>query len=215
MYLFVFARIWSILAAIPLGIIAALKQNTWIDRAISVCSLGGLSLPQFWLGLIAMYFFSLKLKWLPMSGMGSGGFFSGDSMAHVILPAFILGFSQVGSLVRIARSNMLEVMRQDYIKTARAKGMKENAVILKHALKNMALPLVTIIGTQSGYMLGGSVVIENVFSWPGLGKFSIIAIQASDYNSIQASVLLFALLFLVINLLVDLSYSLLDPRVKY
>ncbi|MDL2293314.1 ABC transporter permease [Ruminococcaceae bacterium OttesenSCG-928-D13] len=213
-YLMLFARIWSILAAIPLGIYAALHHNTWVDKLCMGTSLLGISIPQFWLGLILMKLFCFDLGWLPFSGMGSS-FWSADGLLHVILPAFMLGLPQLASIARLTRSEMLEVMRQDYIKTARAKGVKQRMVVYKHALKNAALPLITVIGTQTGYMLSGSVVIENIFAWPGLGRYSIQAIIGSDYPAIQASVLLFAVMFLVVNLIVDLTYSLVDPRINY
>ena len=213
-YLVIFARIWSILVAIPLGIIAAVKQDTIFDKLSMGGSLLGVSIPGFWLGLMMMRLFSYKLGWLPFSGMGDSKW-SLDGILHVILPSLMLGLPQLASLARLTRSEMLEVWRQDYIKTARAKGLKERSVIYKHALKNAALPLVTLIGTQTGYMLGGAVVVESIFAWPGLGRYSITAITGSDYPAIQASILLFAFLFLIVNLIVDITYSYLDPRIKY
>lgn len=213
-YLIIFARIWSILVAIPLGIFAAVKQNTFIDKLCMNSALLGVSIPEFWFALMLMYLFCFKLHWLPFSGMGKT-MLSIDGLKHVILPAFMLGMPQLASIARLTRSEMLEVLRQDYIRTAKAKGLKKKSVIYKHALKNASLPLVTIIGTQTGYMLGGSVVIESIFAWPGLGRYSINAIIGSDYPAIQASVLLFALLFLIVNFIVDITLSLVDPRIKY
>ena len=213
-YLIVFARIWSVIAAIPLGIVAAIKQNTWIDKACMTLTLAGVSIPQFWLGLMLMKYFCLTLGIFPVSGMGDS-FFSMDGLMHAFLPALMLGLPQMASISRLTRSEMLEVMRQDYIRTAKAKGLKYNAIIIKHALKNAALPLITVIGTQTGYMLSGSVVIENIFSWPGLGRYSTTAILSNDYPVVQASILLFAVMFLVVNLIVDLTYSAIDPRIKY
>lgn len=213
-YLIVFARIWSVLAAIPLGIIAALKQNTWIDKTCMALTLAGVSIPQFWLGLMLMKIFCLQLGLFPFSGMGSS-FFSVDGVLHAFLPAFMLGLPQMASISRLTRSEMLEVMRQDYIRTAKAKGLRYKVIVIKHALKNASLPLITVIGTQTGYMLSGSVVIENIFAWPGLGRYSIAAIIANDYPVIQASILLFAIMFLLVNLIVDLTYSAVDPRIKY
>ena len=212
--LIVFARIWSVIAAIPLGSVAAIKQNTWIDKACMTLTLAGVSIPQFWLGLMLMKFFCMTLGIFPLSGMGDS-FFSMDGLMHAFLPALMLGLPQMASISRLTRSEMLEVMRQDYIRTAKAKGLKYNAIIIKHALKNAALPLITVIGTQTGYMLSGSVVIENIFSWPGLGRYSTTAILSNDYPVIQASILLFAVMFLVVNLIVDLTYSAIDPRIKY
>ena len=213
-YLIVFARIWSVIAAIPLGIVAAIKQNTWIDKACMTLTLAGVSIPQFWLGLMLMKFFCMSLGIFPISGMGDS-FFSMDGLMHAFLPALMLGLPQMASISRLTRSEMLEVMRQDYIRTAKAKGLKYSAIIIKHALKNAALPLITVIGTQTGYMLSGSVVIENIFSWPGLGRYSTTAILSNDYPVVQASILLFAVMFLVVNLIVDLTYSAIDPRIKY
>lgn len=213
-YLIVFARIWSVIAAIPLGIIAALKQNTWIDKTCMGLTLVGVSIPQFWLGLMLMKFFCLQLGLLPISGMGES-FFSMDGVMHAFLPALMLGLPQMASISRLTRSEMLEVMRQDYIRTAKAKGLRYKAIVIKHALKNASLPLITVIGTQTGYMLSGSVVIENIFAWPGLGRYSITAILGNDYPVIQASILLFAVMFLIVNLIVDLTYSAVDPRIKY
>ena len=213
-YLIVFARIWSVAAAIPLGIIAALKQNTWIDKACMGLTLAGVSIPQFWLGLMLMKIFCLQMGLFPFSGMGNS-FFSLDGMMHAFLPALMLGLPQMASISRLTRSEMLEVMRQDYIRTAKAKGLRYKSIVIKHALKNASLPLITVIGTQTGYMLSGSVVIESIFSWPGLGRYSITAIIGNDYPVIQASILLFAIMFLVVNLIVDLTYSAVDPRIKY
>lgn len=211
-YLIIFARIWSILVAIPLGVLAAVKQNTIVDKLSMNISLLGVSVPEFWLALMLMLLFSFHLRWLPFSGMGE--MWTIEGFKHLILPAFMLGMPQLASIARMTRSEMLEVLQQDYIRTARAKGLMKRVVIFKHALKNAALPLVTIIGTQTGYMLSGSVVIETIFAWPGLGRYSINAIIGSDYPAIQASVLLFALLFLVVNLIVDMTLSLVDPRIK-
>lgn len=213
-YLIVFARIWSVLAAIPLGILAALKQNTWIDKTCMALTLAGVSIPQFWLGLMLMKILCLQMNIFPFSGMGAS-FFSMDGMMHAFLPALMLGLPQMASISRLTRSEMLEVMRQDYIRTAKAKGLKYRAIVIKHALKNASLPLITVIGTQTGYMLSGSVVIESIFAWPGLGRYSIAAIIGNDYPVIQASILLFAIMFLVVNLIVDLTYSAIDPRIKY
>jgi len=213
-YLMIFGRMWSIIAAIPLGIFSALRQNTKVDKICMGLSLAGISLPQFWLGLMLMMLFGLKLQWLPFSGMGEG-FFTADGLIHVILPAFMLGLPQMASISRLTRSEMLEIMRQDYIRTAKAKGLRQKVIIYRHALRNASLPLVTVIGTQTGYMLGGSVVIENIFAWPGLGRYTVNAIMGSDYPAIQASILFFAIMFLVVNLIVDVVYSVLDPRIKY
>lgn len=213
--LVVVARIWSLIVAIPLGVIAAVRQNSIWDRLCMAGSLLGLSLPTFWVGLILMSIFSLRLGWLPLSGMGESSMWTLDGLKYAILPAFTLGAPQVASLARLTRSTMLEVLRQDYIRTARAKGLSERIVIYKHALKNASLPITTIIGMQTGYMLAGTVVIESVFAWPGLGRLSVLSILARDFPLIQGTILVIALFFVLLNLAVDLTYSWLDPRIKY
>lgn len=213
-YLVLFSRIWSIVAAITLGVLAAVKQNTWIDKLCMGFSLAGISVPMFWLALMIMKIICVDLKLLPLSGMGES-FFSWDGMKHAFLPALILGLPQMASIARITRSEMLEVLRQDFIRTTKAKGLSNRVIVLRHAFKNASLKLVTIIGTQTGYMLSGSVVIENIFAWPGLGRYSIQGILSSDFPVIQASILLFAVMFLIVNLIVDVTYSYIDPRIKY
>lgn len=200
------AMIMAIGLAIPLGVIAAVKQNTAIDGISMVISLIGVSMPIFWLGLLLILFFSLKLGWFPVSG--SSGWKS------IVLPGFALGFNHMASIARTTRSSMLEVIRQDYIRTVRAKGVASGKVITKHALKNALIPTITVIGLQVGFMLGGSVLTETVFAWPGIGRLMIDGINGRDIPMVMGCIILFSVTFSIINLIVDLLYGLVDPRIK-
>lgn len=200
------AMIMAIGLAIPLGVIAAVKQNTAIDGISMIISLIGVSMPIFWLGLLLILFFSLKLGWFPVSG--STGWKS------IVLPGFALGFNHMASIARTTRSSMLEVIRQDYIRTVRAKGVASNKVITRHALKNALIPTITVIGLQVGFMLGGSVLTETVFAWPGIGRLMIDGINGRDIPMVMGCIILFSVTFSIINLIVDLLYGLVDPRIK-
>ncbi|MGE7273812.1 nickel ABC transporter permease [Brevibacillus panacihumi] len=189
------------------GIFSATRPNSLIDNVTMMVSLFGISLPVFWLGLMLILLFSYYLNLLP-----SGG---NDGFSHFILPALALGLSSSAILARLTRSSMLEVINQDFVRTARAKGVKEKLVVYKHTLKNALIPIVTIIGLEFGTLLGGAVLTETVFSINGLGRFIIQSIQFRDYPSIQGSILFVAAIFVIVNLLVDLCYGLVDPRVKY
>lgn len=189
------------------GIFSATRPNSLIDNTAMMISLFGISLPVFWLGLMLILLFAYYLNWLP-----SGG---NDGFRHFILPAVALGLSSSAILARLTRSSMLEVINQDFVRTARAKGVKEKLVIYKHTLKNALIPIITIIGLEFGTLLGGAVLTETVFSINGLGRFIIQSIQFRDYPAIQGSILFVAAIFVVVNLIVDLCYSLVDPRVKY
>lgn len=189
------------------GIISARRPYTWWDNGAMVLALVGVSTPAFWAGLMLILLFSVILGWLPASGMGSP--------QHLVLPAVTLGMVAAGIIARQTRSSMLEVLNQDYIRTARSKGVAEAAVTYRHALKNALIPVVTIVGLQFGTLLGGSVVVESVFAWPGMGRLLVDAILVRDYPIVQAAVLLFAATFACINLLVDLFYGMLDPRIRY
>ncbi|HEY66022.1 MAG TPA: ABC transporter permease [Caldilineae bacterium] len=193
--------------AFPLGIISAIKRNTIWDHAGRLLALWGVSMPNFWLGLLLILLFSLKLGWLPC--------FGSETLAHLILPALTLGTGMAASLMRLVRASTLEVLHQDYIRTARAKGLRESSIIWKHVLKNALIPVVTVLGLQAGHLLAGTVVVETVFAWPGVGKFLIDSIYARDYPVIQGFVLIIALLFITINSVVDLVYTWLDPRIRY
>lgn len=229
------AMVVSMLLGIPAGILAAIRKNGWIDNLAMSTSLLGVSMPVYWLGLLLVYLFAVHLHWLPPSGrIGVGvnfqpitGFYIldsllqfnfralGDILAHLVLPALTLGTIPLAILARITRSAMLEVLSQDYIRTARAKGVMERWVITKHALKNALLPVVTIIGLQFGTLLSGAILTETIFSWPGIGSWIYEGILARDYPVVQGGVVFVAIVFVLINLLIDISYTFLDPRIQY
>lgn len=196
----------AVLLAVPLGIIAAIKQNTWVDGLTMFVALLGVSMPIFWSGMILIIIFSLNLGLLPASGASSWKAF--------ILPSVSLGFQAMASIARITRSSMLEVIRQDYIRTARAKGLPEKKVIGKHALKNALIPTVTSAGLQLGSLLSGAVLTETVFSLPGIGRFMIASVNGRDIPAVMGCILFFTVVFTVVNLLVDILYAYLDPRIK-
>lgn len=208
------ARIWSLLVAIPMGVVAAVKRQSIFDKLSMVTALLGLSLPIFWIGLMAIWLFAFQLGWFPVSGRG-GPVWSADGLRHLVLPALTLGGIQIPALARLTRSSVLEALGQDYVRTARAKGLAERLVVAKHALKNALLPVVTVVGLQFAALLGGAVVTETIFSWPGLGRLAVTAILTRDFPVVQGTILVAALTFITINLLVDLVYALLDPRIKY
>lgn len=197
----------AILISIPLGILSAMKQNTVLDHGSRFVALWGVSMPNFWLGLLLILFFSVKLDWFPCFGYGS--------IEYLILPAITLGTGMTASLMRLMRASMLEVLRQDYIRTARAKGLRERVVIWKHGFKNALIPVVTVMGMQVGHLLAGAVIVETIFAWPGVGKFLVDAIYARDYPVIQGFILVIALFFVLSNLAVDILYTYLDPRIRY
>jgi ABC-type dipeptide/oligopeptide/nickel transport system permease component len=199
------ALLIAAVAGIAAGVASAVRPNSLFDAAARVASLFGLSMPIFWTGLVLIVVFSLWLKWLPVGGAGSP--------AHLVLPAVTLALPSIAMIARMTRSAVLDVLREDYVRTARAKGVGERWVVLKHALRNAFIPIVTLLGLQSGQLMGGAVLTETVFAWPGLGRLMVKAIFARDYVLLQGAVLVFALAFVLINLLVDLSYGLLDPRV--
>ena len=194
------------LVGVPAGVVAAARPNSVFDAVARLGSLFGLSMPIFWTGLVLIVLFSLWLPWLPVGGRGS--------WAHVVLPAIALSLPSIAVLARLTRSSVLEVLGEDYVRTARAKGLRDRAVIMKHALRNALLPIVTLLGLQAGQLMGGAVLTETVFAWPGLGRLMVKAIFARDYVLLQGAVLVYALAFVVVNLLVDLSYGLLDPRIS-
>jgi peptide/nickel transport system permease protein len=198
----------ALLIAAPVGVaagvVSAVRPNSLFDAAARLGALFGLSMPVFWIGLVLIVAFSLWLPWLPAGGTGSA--------AHLVLPAVTLALPSIAMVARLARSSVLEVLREDYVRTARAKGAPERWVVLRHALRNAAIPIVTLLGLQAGQLLGGAVLTETVFAWPGLGRLMVKAIFARDYILLQGAVLVFASAFVVVNLLVDLSYALLDPR---
>jgi ABC-type dipeptide/oligopeptide/nickel transport system permease component len=196
----------QIVMGIPLGIIAAVKQDTWIDRIAMFTALFGISMPGFWIALMLVLFFSVRLSWLPPYGIGGWQYY--------VLPVIANGFVGVATQARQTRSSMLEVIRSDYITTARAKGMSELRILLRHALPNALLPVITVIGNGMGRMLAGTVVIESIFSIPGVGIYLVGGINNRDYAIVQSSVIFLALAFALIMLLVDLLYAFIDPRIK-
>ncbi|MBA2668147.1 MAG: ABC transporter permease [Trueperaceae bacterium] len=201
------ATIVGVLFGAFFGITAAIMRNTWWDSISMIISLLALSMPNFWLGLIFIFVFSLNLGWFPVQGS--------DTLWHVVLPALALGLSFAGLLARLFRSTMLEVLGQDFVRTARAKGVAEPSVINRHALKNALIPIVTVIGINFGFLLGGSVIIEIVFARQGIGNLIIKAIFAHDFYLVQGGIIVTAALFVLVNLIVDLTYGILDPRISY
>jgi len=197
----------ALLLGIPAGIIAALRPNSPIDLAVMIGALIGVSMPVFWFGLLAILIFSVELGWFPVAGRGS--------LRHLVLPAITLGISSMAIIARMTRSSMLEVLNQDYIRTARAKGLFDRGVVLKHALRNALVPVVTVVGLQFGALLAGAVITETVFTWPGIGRLLVESIRARDYPVVQGAVLLIATTFIVVNLVVDLVYGFIDPRIRY
>jgi ABC-type dipeptide/oligopeptide/nickel transport system permease component len=210
------ALLLSTVGGLALGIASATRPNSLLDRFSAVASLFGASMPVFWLGIVLMVIFALWLGWLPASGMFSpyGGGDLGDLLAHLVLPAITLA-AAVTIIARLTRSTMLETLGQDYIRTARAKGVVERVVVLRHGLKNALIPIVTVVGVQAGYLLGGAVLTETVFAWPGVGTLMVQGILARDFPLVQGCVLVVALSFVLINLAVDLLYAWLDPRIRY
>jgi peptide/nickel transport system permease protein len=205
----------SLSLALVLGVVAAVKQNTWVDQSAMTVALLGLSLPDFWVGLVMIYLFAVLLGWFPTGGYVELSKGVGPWLRSLIMPAAALGLAQLGLLARITRATMLEVLRQDYVRTARAKGVPERRVIDKHALANTLIPVVTVIGIIVGILLGGAVVVESVFALPGVGRLIIGAILRRDYPVIQGGLLLTASIYVFVNILVDVLYAWLDPRVRY
>jgi len=211
------ALVLSTLGGIALGVLSATRPNSLLDRASAVASLFGASMPVFWLGIVLMVIFSLWLGWLPASGMWApyGGGDLADLVRHLVLPALTLAAASVTIVARLTRSTMLDVLGQDYVRTARAKGLREGRVVTRHALKNAMIPIVTVVGVQAGYLLGGAVLTETVFAWPGVGSLMVQGILARDVPLVQGCVLVVALSFVLINLAVDVLYAYLDPRIRY
>jgi peptide/nickel transport system permease protein len=229
------AMVIAVFFGVNLGILSAWRQNSWMDYSAMLVALLGVSMPIFWLGLLEQWLFAQKLGWFPSSGrvdprMGFEGITNfyvwdsllkgdftalGDVTMHLILPAVALGTIPMAIIARMTRSSMLEVMRSDYVRTARAKGLSEFWVIYKHTLKNACIPILTVAGMQLGLLLGGAVLTETIFSWPGVGRYIYDAIGARNYPVIQSGILVLATLFVLINLLVDLLYAWIDPRIQY
>jgi peptide/nickel transport system permease protein len=199
----------SVGLALPLGILAALRPRSWLDTGSMMLALLGVSMPNFWLGPLLILAFSIQLGWLPVSGRGDG------SLSYLILPAVTLGTGMMAILTRMTRSSMLETLREDYIRTATAKGLSTWVVVVKHALSNALIPLVTLIGLQGGALLAGAVITETIFAWPGLGELTVRAIQQRDYPVVQGCVLVIALTYVVMNMITDMLYAVVDPRIRF
>ncbi|MCL0086945.1 ABC transporter permease [Thermodesulfovibrionales bacterium] len=197
----------ALIIAIPVGIVSATRQYSAVDNISMFGALLGVSMPNFWLGLLLIMFFSVHLGWLPVFGRGG--------IEHLILPSITLGTGMAAITTRLIRSSMLEVLKADYIRTARAKGLKEKVVIYKHALKNAMIPVVTIVGLQFASLLEGAVIVEVIFAWPGIGRLLVDSIFARDFMLIQGCILFIAAMFVLVNLLVDISYAYLDPKIRY
>jgi peptide/nickel transport system permease protein len=229
------AMLISFLIGIPVGVVAALRQNSWIDRLIMGVNFVGLSMPSFWQGIMLILIFSVSLGWFPSLGRIAydlvphpiTGFYTVDALLtlngaalqnallHLFLPALTAGTAYAAIIARVVRSSMLEVLRQDYIRTAWSKGLRPQRIILGHALRNALIPMITIGGLEAGSLLSGSVVIETVFSWPGLGRMIVTSIQSRDYAVVQGAVVMLCAMYVVISLVVDAAYALVDPRVRW
>ena len=205
-YLTVVALAIAVVLAVPAGIVSAVKRGSALDRLAMIGAVAGQALPIFWLALLLIALFGVRLRWLPVFGYGT--------LAHLVLPAVSLSTIVLGRLARLVRSSMLEVLAQDYVRTARAKGLAEPRVLAMHALKNAAIPVVTVLGLQFAQLLGGAVVTETIFAWPGVGRLVVEAIFNRDYPIVQGVVLVVSLAFVMINLLVDVAYVVIDPRIR-
>lgn len=205
----------AIFIGIPAGILSALKQNTWLDSLARLVALTGLSIPVFWQGTMLILVLSLAFRWAPAMQWVSPFEDLTTNLNMMLLPGFCLGTASAAVVMRMTRSSMLDVLRQEYIRTARAKGLCEWTVLTMHALKNALIPVITVIGLQMGYLLGGTVVVEEVFSLPGIGRLTLWAIFQRDYPTVQGTILVIAVMFMTVNLLVDLFYAFLDPRIRY
>jgi peptide/nickel transport system permease protein len=209
------ATVVATLLAIPLGIVAALKQDTWIDYVVRVFSIAGLAMPSFWLGILIILGFLIVFRWLPPMVYTPFWVDPWQNLLQLIWPALAVGYRYSAVVTRMTRSTLLEVLREDYVRTARAKGVRERAVVVRHALRNALLPVVTVIGLEFAFLLGGLLVTEQVFNLNGIGKLMVEAVLRKDYTMTQALILLVASVFVVVNFLVDLLYVWLDPRISY
>lgn len=205
---------FALILGVPTGIISALRRNTWLDYLTTTFAMLWVSSPSFWFAVLLIYFFSYQLGWFPVFGAGDLGDWRSLAL-HLVLPAVAVGARSAALITRISRSAMLDVLSLDYVRTARAKGLAERRIVIKHALRNAAIPIITIVGLDVAYLLSGTVIIETVFSRPGLGKMVIDAVYARDYSAVQGGIIVFAVFVLLVNLLVDLSYSFVDPRIRY
>jgi len=201
------SMLWSVIFGLVIGVVSAVWRNRWPDRLGMALAVSGISFPAFALGMLLMQIFSVEMGWLPTVGA--------DSWQHYILPSVTLGAAVAAIMARFTRASFVEVMQEDYMRTARAKGVHEAVVVVKHGLRNAMIPVVTMMGLQFGFLLGGSIVVEKVFNWPGLGRLLVDSVEMRDYPVIQAEVLLFSLEFILINLLVDMLYAVINPSIRY
>ncbi|MEC5319347.1 glutathione ABC transporter permease GsiC [Brenneria populi subsp. brevivirga] len=206
-WLTVSSMAWSVIFGMAIGVVSAVWRNGWPDRVGMTLAVSGISFPAFALGMLLMQVFSVELGWLPTVGA--------DTWRHYILPSITLGAAVAAVMARFTRASFVEVMQEDYMRTARAKGVRESLVVVKHGLRNALIPVVTMMGLQFGFLLGGSIVVEKVFNWPGLGRLLVDSVEMRDYPVIQAEVLLFSLEFIIINLLVDMLYAAINPAIRY
>lgn len=206
--------LFSLIVSVPAGVLSATRRNSWIDHTSMAAAVAGVSIPVFWLGIMLILLFAVHLGWLPASGRG-GPLWTLDGWKHIILPAVSLGAIMMASTARLTRAAMLDVLKEDYVRTARAKGLMERVVVSTHALRNALIPVVTNIGLQIGGLLGGAFLTEVVFAWPGVGRLSVDAVFRRDYSLVQGTMLMVVLFFIVVNLIVDLLYTVLDPRISY
>ena len=205
----------ALLIGVPVGIISAVKQYSVFDYISMIAALIGVSMPSFWLGLMLVLIFSVNLGWFPTMGMGAISNGIGDVISHLFLPSLCLSFGSMANFARISRSSMLEVIDQDYMKAVRAKGIRENVVIIKHGLKNALPPIVTVLGMRIAALMTGAIMIETIFSWPGIGRLIVDAINNNDFEMIQGTVLFMAILYVTVNLVVDIIYLYINPKVSY
>lgn len=208
------ALFMSMVIGVTLGVLSAVNRGSWLDNATMFGALFGVSMPSFWFALMLILLFSVTLPLLPPSGF-DGPIYTWQGISHMILPAVVLGLGGAGGLARYTRSSMLEVINNDYVRTARAKGLREDGVIVRHALRNALIPVVTILGLSFGQILGGTVIVETVFAWPGIGRYLVSAISGRDFPAVQASVILVAISFVFANLVTDLLLVYIDPRIRY
>ncbi|MEI7447413.1 MAG: ABC transporter permease [Burkholderiales bacterium] len=205
----------AVVVAVPLGVLAAFRQGSWIDRAVMAVSVAGFSMPIFVLGYLLVWIFSVQLEWLPVQGYARIGDGVGPWLQRLVLPAVTLAIAYVALVARITRTSVLEVLNEDYVRTARAKGLREFDVLSRHALRNAAVPILTVVGIGLAVLIGGAVVTESVFAIPGLGRLTVEAVLSRDFPVIQALILLFATAYVFVNLAIDIGYALLDPRIRY
>lgn len=206
-WLTIISMVWATLFGLIIGVSSAMRRGRWQDHGGMLVAVSGISLPSFWLGLLLIDWFSVRLGWFPTSGYGT--------LAHFVLPSITLGVGVAAVMARFTRSSFIEIAREDYIRTARAKGAFERLVVWKHVLRNALIPIITMVGLQFGFLLGGSIVVETVFAWPGLGRLLVDSVSFRDYPVIQAEILLFSLEFILINLIVDVLYAMVNPEIRY